>query len=112
MRRGVGIDILERLPPGAAHRIRYGEHALQFGDLRLPPGDGSHPVVIGIHGGFWRARYNLAYFGHVCAALTAHGIATWNIEYRRIGNRGGGWSGTFLDVARAADFVRVLAPTH
>jgi carbonic anhydrase len=43
------------------------------------------------------------------AALTDAGIATWNIEYRRLGHPGGGWPGTFLDVARAADFLRTLA---
>jgi hypothetical protein len=48
-------------------------------------------VVIGIHGGYYRARYGLDYFGHVCAALTAAGFATWNIEYRRLGNRGGSY---------------------
>jgi acetyl esterase/lipase len=41
--------------------------------------------------------------GHACAALTEAGYATWNVEYRRVGNRGGGWPGTFLDVAAAVD---------
>lgn len=50
--------------------------------------------------------------GHLCAALAAGGVATWNVEYRRIGNRGGGWPGTFEDVARAVDYLRELAPAH
>ena len=58
-----------------------------------------------IHGGFWRAKYNLRYAGHLCAALTAKGIATANVEYRRIGNAGGGWPGTFADVRAAYQFV-------
>jgi acetyl esterase/lipase len=45
----------------------------------------------------------------MAAALTTAGVATWNIEYRRLGNTGGGWPGTFTDVARAADFLRTLA---
>ncbi len=45
----------------------------------------------------------------VAAALTEAGIATWNVEYRRLGNAGGGWPGTFQDVAHAADFLRTLA---
>jgi acetyl esterase/lipase len=108
-------DILQRPVPPADHRIAYGSGVQQFGELRLPPGAGPHPVAIGIHGGFWRARYDLAHFGHVCAALTAGGVATWNIEYRRLGDPGdpgGGWPGTFLDVARAADYLRELAPTY
>lgn len=102
-------DILDRVPPAADQRIAYGPEPHHFGDLRMPAGDGPHPVVIGIHGGFWRARYDLVHFGHVCAALTAVGFATWNIEFRRTGEPGGGWPGTFADVGAAADFLRNLA---
>lgn len=105
-------DILERPVPVKGERIAYGTDSQQFGELRLPAGEGPHPVAIALHGGYWRARYDLSYFGHVCAALTAHGIATWNVEYRRLGNPGGGWPNTLLDVARAADFLRELAPKH
>lgn len=105
-------DILSLPPPAADARLRYGQSKFHFGDLRLPTGAGPHPVVVGIHGGFWRARYDLTHFGHACAALTAAGIATWNIEYRRIGNIGGGWPNTLLDVARATDHLRTLAKTY
>lgn len=105
-------DILDREPPTIGQRIAYGTEPQQFGDLRMPGGNGPHPVVIGVHGGFWRARYDLTHFGHVCAALTAVGFATWNIEFRRTGEPGGGWPGTFQDVAKAADFLRVLAPQY
>jgi acetyl esterase/lipase len=105
-------DILDLPPAPADERLRYGEDPLQFGDLRLPRGDGPHPVVVYVHGGFWRSRYDLGHAGHPCAALTAAGIVTWNIEYRRIGNPGGGWPGTFDDVAAAADYVRTLAPRY
>ena len=105
-------DILSIQPPPADTRLRYGQSKFHIGDLRLPSGAGPHPVVVGIHGGFWRARYDLDYFGHVCAALTAVGIATWNIEYRRIGNFGGGWPNTLLDAALATDHLRVLAQTY
>ncbi|MBF6589359.1 MAG: alpha/beta hydrolase [Ktedonobacterales bacterium] len=105
------FPILLRRPPRADQRIAYGPERYQFGDLRLPTGTGPHAVAMLIHGGYWRARYNLTYLGHIAAALTRQGIATWNIEYRRLGNAGGGWPGTFLDVALAADFLRTLAPT-
>lgn len=104
--------VLETPAPEANVRLHYGSEDLHFGDLRLPDGNGSHPVVIVIHGGFWRAKYDLAYFGHACADLTARGIATWNIEYRRIGNMGGGWPGTLQDVGRAADYLTTLAPRY
>jgi acetyl esterase/lipase len=101
-------ELLEATPPPADHRISYGIDPLQFCDLRLPETGGPHPVALMIHGGFWRSIYGLKYLGHTCAALTAAGIATWNIEYRRIGNPGGGWPGTFDDVVRAAENVAAI----
>jgi acetyl esterase/lipase len=62
-----------------------------------------------VHGGFWRARYDLEHVGHLCADLTRRGYATWSLEYRRVGHEGGGWPGTFEDVARGMDFLRTLA---
>ncbi|GIV95457.1 MAG: hypothetical protein KatS3mg057_0114 [Herpetosiphonaceae bacterium] len=107
-----GADIFSHPAPAGAKRIAYGRMALQFGDLRLPAGGGPFPVVIMIHGGFWRSAYDLEHTGHLCAALTDAGVATWNIEYRRVGNPGGGWPGTFFDVALATDFVRELARSY
>lgn len=108
----MSASILDREPPPADRRIRYGPGPLQFGDLRLPEGPGPHPCAIAIHGGFWRNRYGLKHLGHLCAALTAAGIATWNIEYRRIGDTGGGWPGTFQDVALAARYLFNDASTY
>lgn len=105
-------DILQWpvVPPD--HRIAYGRDALQFGDLRLPEGTGRHPVAVIIHGGCWLSKYNLDHIGNLCAALTRAGVATWSLEYRRIGNPGGGWPGTFEDIARGSDYLRVLARTY
>ena len=110
--RSMGREILELPAPVADARLHYGPDALQFGDLRLPAGPGPHPVAIVIHGGFWRARYNLDHIGRLCAALTSAGIATWSLEYRRVGNPGGGWPNTLLDAGLGADFVRELAAKH
>jgi acetyl esterase/lipase len=95
--------------PAAGMRIAYGTDSLQFGELRLPEGDGPFPVVVVVHGGCWLSQYNLQYMAHLSAALTEAGYATWNLEFRRVGDAGGGWPGTFLDVAQGADFVRELA---
>jgi acetyl esterase/lipase len=62
-----------------------------------------------IHGGGWQAIYNLTHAGHLCVDLAEHGFATWNIEYRRIGDPGGGWPGTGDDVLRALDYVSLMA---
>src|SRR5215468_7306163 len=105
-------DILTLPPPPYDLRVAYGKGDFQFADLRLPPGKGPHPVVIVIHGGFWRAAYDLVYAGHMSAALTRRGVATWNIEYRRVGHPGGGFPGTLDDVAAAVDHLAQIAPSH
>ena len=96
----------------SAIRLAYGPEPLQFGELYLPNKKGPHPVVILIHGGYWRARYGLDLMTGLAQDLAARGIAAWNIEYRRVGDPGGGWPGTFLDVALAADYLRTTAPAY
>jgi acetyl esterase/lipase len=105
-------DILTRPTSPADHRLSYGSNEFQFGELRLPKGAGPHPVAIVIHGGCWMSQYGLSYMGHLSAALAEAGVATWNVEYRRVGNQGGGWPGTFEDVSRAADHLRTIAKTY
>lgn len=101
--------ILTTKPPEPDLRLPYGQDLNQFVDVRFPAGKGRHPVVFLIHGGYWRAKYDLTYAGHFCEALKSAGIATWNVEYRRVGNPGGGWPGTFEDI-RAA--YRLLQNNH
>jgi acetyl esterase/lipase len=98
-------DILELTPPRADLRVAYGSDANQFVDLRMPSAKGPAALAIVIHGGYWRAKYDLGYAGHLCAALTAKGIVTANVEYRRVGNAGGGWPGTFSDIRSAYQFL-------
>jgi acetyl esterase/lipase len=98
-------DILSLAPPKADARVKYGADENQFIDIRLPKTRDPRPLVIVIHGGYWRARYDLLYAGHLCSALTANSIATANLEYRRVGNAGGGWPGTFTDVRAAYQFL-------
>jgi len=105
-------EILALPPPPADGRVAYGTDPQQFGDVRLPKTKGSCPIVMNIHGGFWRAKYDLAHAGHLCAALTARGLATWNIEYRRVGDPGGGWPGTFEDIRNAYRFLPQLAKRY
>jgi acetyl esterase/lipase len=102
-------DILSLAPPKADRRLAYGSDENQFVDLRLPAGKSPYALAIAIHGGYWRAKYDLGYMGQLCAALTAKGIATANVEYRRVGNAGGGWPGTFADVRAAYQFLTQLS---
>jgi acetyl esterase/lipase len=113
---------LDLLKEGAApgERISYGSGDLQFGELRVPAGTGTHPLVILVHGGCWQARIgklpeaatSLDLLRPMALALAGEGIASWNVEYRRLGQQGGGWPGTFEDVGNAIDFVRTLAPKY
>lgn len=91
-----------------ARRIAYGDHVDQVGDLHLPAGDGPWPTVVLVHGGFWRLPWGLALMTPLARDLAGRGLAAWNIEYRRVGQAGGGWPGTLEDVAAAADAVAGL----
>src|SRR5258706_932353 len=79
-----GRRIMDMPAPAPGTRLHYGQDALQFGDLRMPKGPGPHPVAIVIHGGFWRAKYGLAYAGHMAGGLTGGGHAPREVEERRI----------------------------
>jgi len=108
-------DILNLAPPPADSRLAYGSDPNQFLDLRMPSLNKrgqTFPLVINIHGGFWRAKYNLDHAGHLCAALTAKGLATANLEYRRVDNEGGAWPGTFADIRSAYQFLVQNARAH
>jgi acetyl esterase/lipase len=107
----MGPPQFQKLPSKPADvRTRYGSAPDQFADLRLPSGKGPHPLVILIHGGCWKASYStLKDLAPVADALKKEGIASWNVEYRRIGQRGGGYPGTYLDIGKAVDKVRDVA---
>ncbi len=102
----------EKRSPITPVRLAYGPEYLQFGELYLPERAGPHPVIPLIHGGYWRARYDLTLMHGLAEDLARRGYAAWNIEYRRVGDTGGGWPGTFHDVARSVDYLRVLAPHY
>lgn len=105
------VNALLSDPPDT--QIAYGKDPQQFGDLRLPQGNGPFPVAIVIHGGCWVSQ--LATVQNTAAAADALrdlGVATWNIEYRGIDHQGGGWPGTFKDVAAATDHLQKISQTY
>ena len=122
MTHPAGLDNILQIPPlEPGQRIPYGDDPNQFGELRLPEGKGRHPLVIFIHGGFWRAAYDLTHTGHLCVALAKAGCAVWSLEYRRVGQPGGGYPGTLDDVRLGAlrvtqipglDLQRVVVAGH
>jgi len=107
------VETVEWLPAVQAdHRILYGNNSLWYGDLRVPrgkrPRDG-WPVVVFVHGGGWSSSWSNGYSARLVEAIHDLGVATWDLEFRRMGNTGGGWPGTFLDVALGTDYLRTLA---
>lgn len=92
--------------------VRYGDGPLAVAELRLPGGEGPHALLVVVHGGYWRTTYDRAHVAPLCRTVTAGGIATLNIEYRRVGHEGGGWPGSFHDVARALEHVPDLARSY
>jgi len=106
-------DLLQRDRPQADHRIAYGALPQQFADLWLPPGAGPRPTVLMVHGGCWtKSIADLSIMNYIAADLRDHGVAVWNIEYRGVDEAGGGYPGTFQDVAAAADALRDHARDH
>lgn len=89
----------------------YGPEDLQRGALTVPVGDGPFPVVVLVHGGFWRAQYDRTLMDGLAASCAAEGWAAWNVDYRAVGS-GGGWPVTFTDVAAAVDHLAALADEH
>ena len=90
------------------HVHAYGDHPAQVAELFLPSGPRPHPVCVVVHGGYWRAQYDRSLMTGLCDDLAAHGLAAWNLEYRRVGG-GGGWPVTFEDVAAGVDALAELS---
>lgn len=90
----------------ADRRFSYGDAPEQFVDLWLPSVTSAPaPVVVLVHGGCWLSDYDIAHVRPLATALADAGFAVWGVEYRRVGNAGGGWTGTFDDVAAAIDLL-------
>ena len=98
---------------GIGELVEYGGAPQQVGQLRLPidAGEGPFPVIAFIHGGFWRNAFDSSLSEPQAADARSKGYATWNIEYRRVGDEGGGYPGTLDDIDTAIDaLARIDAP--
>jgi acetyl esterase/lipase len=105
-------DLLALPQPAADETLAYGPQPPQKAELRVPRSAGPHPVVVLVHGGCWEAPWGFDHVRSLAAALTREGYATWSLEYRRLGDPGGGWPGTLEDVALGADHLRSIAAAH
>ena len=98
---------LTALPPiPASQRIRYGAAPSQFMDIWSAEPESARGCAVMIHGGFWRAKYDLSHAGHLCAALAVSGVAVASLEYTRVGQPGGGWPGTYRDILAGLKVAR------
>ncbi|KCZ52392.1 alpha/beta hydrolase [Hyphomonas pacifica] len=106
-------DLLTRERPSTAHHIRTGPGTSNVIDLWLPDGKGPFPVVIMVHGGCWQKSIaDRTLMNFAAEDLRQRGLAVWNIEYRGVDEDGGGYPGTFEDVARATDLLRDYADEY
>ena len=104
-------DFYARKPwPQPGVKIAYGAGPQQYGELWLPDGAGPHPLVILIHGGCWtKSIAKLDIMNPAAEDLRKRGLAVWNIEYRGVDEPGGGYPGTYQDVASAIDRIGAFA---
>jgi len=93
--------------------VFYGDAPQQFGVMKLPDGEGPFPVIVFIHGGFWKNAYDLTLAVPQADDARQRGFATWNVEYRRLGDEGGGYPGTLQDISAAINMLaRIDAPLN
>jgi acetyl esterase/lipase len=103
-------DVLTRSARQPDLSLCYGPLKDHAADLWLPPsGPAGWPLIVFLHGGFWRAAYDKGHIGPLAEALAADGFAVCAPEYRRVGQPGGGWQGTFSDVRVALGALPGLA---
>ncbi len=106
-------DLLEREQPKPDETIEYGKDPLQVIDIWKPAGKGAHPAVIMIHGGCWQTDIaERDIMNWIADDLRKNGVGVWNIEYRGVDRPGGGYPGTYEDVALAADMFVAQAEAY
>ncbi|OYY90219.1 MAG: alpha/beta hydrolase [Sphingomonas sp. 28-66-16] len=106
-------DLTVRARPAPDATLRYGKDAYQKVDVWVPKGKGPFPVVLMVHGGCWQTKIaDRSLMNWIADDLRKHGIAVWNIDYRGVDRPGGGYPGTFLDVAAATDMLKANAARY
>ena len=94
--------------PSATHA--YGPAPSQYAELFVPAGQGPFPVAVLVHGGCWTKEFGgIRQLRNMAGALSARGIAVWNVEYRRVDEEGGGYPGTYQDINAALDLLAARA---
>jgi acetyl esterase/lipase len=101
-------EVLSREPVPSDARLSYGERPSQFVDFWDPAGGRATALMVMIHGGFWRHKYDLTHASHLCARLASLEFAVASLEYSRVGEADNTPQRTLEDVrAGAAEAHRV-----
>ncbi|MCZ3388588.1 MAG: alpha/beta hydrolase [Actinomycetia bacterium] len=88
-------SVLSRTSAAAPVMVSYGADPDQVAEIWAEAPDA--PLVVVVHGGFWKQQYDRAHCRGLAAALAQLGATVVLLEYRRVGG-GGGWPATFDDV--------------
>jgi acetyl esterase/lipase len=108
--------VLDRPAPPPDLTVPYGPRPEQVIDLRWPAPKPLRatpaPLIVIVHGGFWRPAYDRRHVGPMASALAAAGYMVAVPEYRRAGMAEEGWTGPFNDIAAALDRVGGIAGRH
>ena len=106
-------DYMALSGPAPSATVAYGSAPSQYAELFLPPGKGPFPVAVLVHGGCWTREFGgITQLRSLAGALAARGIASWNVEYRRVDEAGGGYPGTYQDMNAALDALAAQAGRH
>jgi len=102
-------EITELDYQAAAQRLAYGAEPEQYFELWLPPGNSEPaPLIVLVHGGCWLAEYDVSHIRPLASEMASGGLAVAALEYRRVGQEGGGWPGTFDDISAGLEFISSL----
>lgn len=78
------LSILTRKAAPPDRTLAYGAHPDQVADVRHGARGGQLPLVVVIHGGFWKPAYDRSHAEAMGSALALAGWSVLTLEYRRI----------------------------
>ena len=93
----------------ADQKVMYGDDPLQYGLLWQPLNQQTNkPLIVLVHGGCWLNAFGVDHSMPMSSALSQAGYPVWSLEYRRSGDVGGGWPGSFNDIKLALSQLVLL----
>ncbi|MRV76000.1 alpha/beta fold hydrolase [Duganella sp. FT92W] len=103
------LSILTRKATPPDLTVAYGSEPDQVADIRFGQRGAQLPLVVLIHGGFWKPQYDREHAEAMSSALAAAGWTVATLEYRRIPGQP---DATLHDIAAALESVPAMAERH